>query len=457
MAAQTTTAQITTAQITSQQPTTLELAERFLDDTIALRRRLHQVPEVDLHLPKSQALLLEALAPLEQLGLEVTRGEQLSSITAVLRGGKGPGPVVLLRGDMDALPVTEENDLEFRSTHDGVMHACGHDLHAAGLVGAARILTELRNELAGDVVFMFQPGEENPGGALPMMAEGLMNAAGRPIDAAYSVHVHSHGLPFGVFRSRPGTINAHNDEFTVKVVGAGGHASAPSQGRDPLPAACEMILALQAQVTRSFDIWDPLVLTVGRFIGGSKDNVIPDSVEFGGTIRTFSDRTRAKIQQVVTTLVAQIGSAHGLEVELEFVPGYPACVNDVNEFERARAVAVDLFGDEAFVPSANPSGSGDDFAYVMREVPSAYFGVGAAVGDPAASAPGHSPRAVFDDRVLKHTSAFLAELAVRRLAAGPNEPSDESGTSHPAHPGHPAATADPADPADTADAADVAG
>lgn len=400
------------------QPTTLALAEKHLDDVIALRRRLHQVPELGIELPKSQALLLEAL---EGLGLEVTPGVSLSAVTAVLRGTKTPGegPVVLLRGDMDALPVTEENDLEYRSTHDGAMHACGHDLHAAGLVGAARILGEMRDELAGDVIFMFQPSEElPPGGALPMMEEGLLQAAGRPVDAAYSVHVHSHGLPFGVFRSRPGTINAHNDEFSVKVIGAGGHASAPSQGKDPLPSACEMILALQAQVTRSFDIWDPLVLTVGRFIGGSKDNVIPDSVEFGGTIRTFSEKTREKVRDVVTNLVQQIGAAHGLEVEVEFVPGYPACVNAEAEFDRARQVALDLFGDDAFVPSSNPSGSGDDFAYVMREVPSAYFGVGAAVGDPQVSAPGHSPRAVFDDRVLERTSAFLAELAVRRIAAG---------------------------------------
>lgn len=394
---------------------TIELAERFLPETVALRRRLHQVPEVDLDLPKSQALLLEALSG---LGLEITRGQGLSSIVAVLRGGAGPGPAVLLRADMDALPVTEETGLDFASTHEGLMHACGHDLHAAGLVGAARVLAELRDQLAGDVVFMFQPGEENPGGALPMLEEGLLDAAGIPIVAAYSVHVHSQ-LSFGTFRSRPGTINAHNDEFTVRVIGAGAHASAPNRGKDPLPAACEMVLALQNQITRSFDIFDPLVLTVGRFIGGSKDNVIPDSVEFGGTIRTFSQQTRGKIGEVVRRLVTRIGDAHDLQVEVDFVPGYPACVNADSEFERARDVATDLFGTDAFVYSTHPSGSGDDFAYVMQKVPGAYFGVGACPGDdPAAAAPGHSPRAVFDDAILARSSAFLAELAIRRLAAG---------------------------------------
>jgi hippurate hydrolase len=392
-------------------PDVLDRAEHHFADVVSLRRRLHQVPEVDLDLPKTQRLLLDAL---EGLDLEITTGRGLSSIVAVLRGGKGPGPVVLLRADMDALPVTEAEGLEYASQHEGRMHACGHDLHAAGLVGAAKILCDLRDELAGDVIFMFQPGEENPGGALPMIEEGLLEAAGRPIDAAYSVHVHSHGLPFGVFRSKPGVINAHNDEFSVRVIGAGGHASAPSRCQDPLPAACEMVLALQSQITRTFDVFDPLVLTIGRFIGGEKDNVIPDSVEFGGTIRTFSDASRAKIGEVVPQVVRGIAEAHGLKVETDYKQGYPACVNDVAEFEFARGVVTDLFGAENFRTSVNPSGSGDDFAYIMQRVPGAYFGVGACAGDPETAAPGHSPRAVFDDSILRHTSAFLAGLALRR-------------------------------------------
>jgi hippurate hydrolase len=407
--------QPTLDRIKSEPGAVLERAEHHLQDIVALRRRLHQVPEVDLDLPETQRLLLDAL---EGLDLEITTGRALSSIVAVLRGGKGPGPVVLLRGDMDALPVTEATGLEYASRHEGRMHACGHDLHAAGLVGAAKVLCDLRDQLAGDVVFMFQPGEENPGGALPMIEEGLLKAAGRPIDAAYSVHVHSHGLPFGVFRSKPGVINAHNDEFSVRVVGAGGHASAPSRCLDPLPAACEMVLALQSQITRSFDVFDPLVLTIGRFIGGEKDNVIPDSIEFGGTIRTFSDESRTKIAAVVPQVVRGIAEAHGLEVELEYTPGYPACVNDAAEFEFARDVVTELFGEEKFRTSLHPSGSGDDFAYVMRQVPGAYFGVGACAGDPDTAAPGHSPRAVFDDSILKQTSAFLAQLALRRCQAG---------------------------------------
>lgn len=393
--------------------TVLHAAQQHLPEVIALRRRLHQVPEIGLHLPQTQQLILEAL---EGLGLEITVGEQLSSVVAVLRG-RGTGPVVLLRGDMDALPVHEDNDLDYASTIDGAMHACGHDLHSAGLVGAARILAERREELDGDVIFMFQPAEEGPGGALPMIEEGLMEIAGRPIAAGYSVHVHSHGLPFGVFRGKVNAINANCDEFSVRVIGEGGHASAPSRCKDPLPAACEMVLALQTQITRAVDVFDPVVLTVGRFVGGAKDNVIPDAVEFGGTIRSFSAPSRALMQTMVPRVIESIAAAHDLEVEIEYVQGYPACVNDPVEYDVARGVVEDLFGDDSFLPITAPVGSGDDFAYVMEKVPSVYFGIGATVGDPATSAPGHSPRAVFDDSILLHTTAFLAELALRRTRA----------------------------------------
>jgi len=399
--------------------TVLSTAEKHLPAVIALRRRLHQVPETGLHLPQTQQLILEAL---DGLGLEITVGRQLSSVVAVLRG-KGTGPVVLLRGDMDALPVQESTGLEYASTIDGVMHACGHDLHSAGLVGAARILAERRDELDGDVVFMFQPGEEDPGGALPMIEEGLMEIAGRPIAAGYSVHVHSHGIPFGVFRGKKNAINANCDEFSVRVIGEGGHASAPSRCKDPLPAACEMVLALQTNLTRTIDVFDPIVLTVGRFIGGAKDNVIPDAVEFGGTIRSFSPHSRALAKAMVPRVVESIAAAHDLQVEIDYVEGYPACVNDPQEFDVAREVVEDLFGEDAFLHTTTPAGSGDDFAYVMEKVPSVYFGIGATVGDPATSAPGHSPRAVFDDSILLRTTAFLAELALRRTS----RPAEEEG------------------------------
>jgi hippurate hydrolase len=171
------------------------------------------------------------------------------------------------------------------------MHACGHDLHVASLVGAARILHTLREQLPGDVVFMFQPGEEGPGGAEPMLREGLLEAAGRRVDAAYAMHVYSAEFPRGVWFGRPGPLMAAADEVRVRVVGEGGHGSAPFRTKDPIPVVCEMVLALQSMVTRTFDVFDPVVVTVGRISGGTKDNIIPDDAVFEATLRTLSGRT----------------------------------------------------------------------------------------------------------------------------------------------------------------------
>ncbi len=309
----------------------LDRARELGPALVELRRELHRVPELDRELPKTQALVLAAL---DGLDLEVVEGSALSSVTAVLRGGAhdGSGPVVLLRGDMDALPVHEETGLPYASEHDGLMHACGHDLHVASLVGVARLLHEVRDRLAGDVVLMFQPAEETTAGALAMIEEGLLEAAGRPVDAAYTLHVISSGHPLGTWFSRPGPCGAASDEFVARVVGVGGHGSAPHLARDPIPVACEMVTALQTLVTRRVDINDPVVITVGRFAAGTKENIIPDEAVFETTIRSFSDSTRARVKQDVLQLLDGIASAHGVRAEVEWTPGYPATVNDDGEY-----------------------------------------------------------------------------------------------------------------------------
>ncbi|TWD84277.1 hippurate hydrolase [Kribbella amoyensis] len=395
---------------------TVALAERFRTEIVELRRALHQVPEYDLDLPKTQALVLAAL---DGLDLEITLGKELSSVTAVLRGGGGPGPVVLLRGDMDALPVTERTDVPFRSQHAGMMHACGHDLHVAGLVGAAKILHELRDELAGDVVFMFQPGEETTGGAPIMIREGVLDAAGRRADAAYGLHVGSAVEPLGMWSSRPGSFMAAADQLHVRVVGAGTHGSTPYRGKDPIPVACEMVGALQTMITRQFDVFDPVVLTVGRIAGGTKENIIPDEAVFDATVRTFSEQSRSKIQRTSVQLVESLAAAHGLTAEVEYQIGYPVTVNNPDEYRFARDVIVDLFGPERFRERPNPRCGAEDMSYVLNEVPGVYLNLSAcAAADPALAADNHSPLADFDDSVLPDGSALLAELAVRRLARG---------------------------------------
>ncbi len=392
---------------------TIELAGAIAGDLVDLRRRLHQVPELALDLPKTQAIVLDALAGLD---LEVTTGGALSSVTAVL--GDGDGPRVLLRGDMDALPVTEQVDVAYVSTHPGRMHACGHDMHVAALVGAARILDSLRDELTGRVVFMFQPGEEVEGGAELMITEGVLDAAGRRVDAAYALHVYSAAHPKGMWFSRPGPLYAAADTLYVRVVGEGGHGSAPQHARDPIPAVSEMVLALQAMVTRRFDARDPVVVTVGRLWGGTKANIIPDDAGFDATVRTFSTANRDLAEAATVELVRGIASAHGLTADVDYQQGYPVTVNDETEYDFAAATIVDLFGADRFHRMDLPETGSEDFSFVLDEVPGAYVGISACPGDPATAPDNHSPRAAFDDSVLPDAAALLAELALRRMLRG---------------------------------------
>ena len=381
----------------------------------ALRRELHQIPEIGLDLPRTQETVLGAL---DGLPLEISTGNALSSITAVLRGGaKSDGPVVLLRGDMDALPVTERTGLPYTSRHEGVMHACGHDLHTAGLVGAARLLSARRDELAGDVVFMFQPGEEGGHGAEKMIEEGILTAAGRKADAAYGLHVLSYRLPSGRFGCRPGPLMSASDGLFVDVIGQGGHGAKPYLTRDPVPAACEMVLALQTMVTRRFSIFDPVLITVGLITGGTKRNIIPDGVHFEATIRTYSPENRVLVKRLCAEVLTGIAAAHGVRVELEHEAEYPVTVNDDTEAAFVAETAREVFGEENYRPEPTPESPSEDFSFVLQNVPGAFVFLGASdAPDPNSSPSNHSPLAVFDDSVVPDGATLLAELAARRIA-----------------------------------------
>ena len=304
-----------------------EEAARIAGEIAELRHSIHREPEIGLDLPKTQA---KVLAALDGLPLEVSTGRGLSSVTAVLRGGQ-PGPVVLLRGDMDALPVTEETHLPYASAIPGAMHACGHDLHTAMLAGAARLLSARQADLPGTVIFMFQPGEEGYAGARHMITEGVLDAAGERPVAAYALHVTSNRLPCGVFSTRGGPMLAAADQITVTVRGRGGHASTPHRAADPIPAACEMVIALQTLVTRHFDVFDPVVITVGSFHAGTADNVIPDEATFLATARSFSRESRSALAELVPRLIGDIARAHGLTAEADYAREYPVTVNDAGE------------------------------------------------------------------------------------------------------------------------------
>ncbi len=378
----------------------MALDDRLRDDAkelgpqlVELRHRLHQYPELGLDLPVTQQTVLAELAG---LGLEVGTGTGLSSVTAVLRG-TGSGPAVLLRGDMDALPVGEDTGLDFASKVDGAMHACGHDLHTAMLVGAARLLAAHRDALAGDVVFMFQPGEEGWDGA------------------AHSMHVMSAELPQGVFGTRPGTLMAGSNVLRVCVHGSGGHGSMPHLARDPITAAAEMVTALQTMVTRRFYIFDPVVVTVGMFHAGTKRNIIPDDARFEATVRTFSPEANDRIRDECRRLCERIADAHGVEAEVEFETEYPVTVNDDQHAAFAADVITDVFGDDRYVPLPDPVSGSEDFSRVLDSVPGAYLFLGAHSSDNLHGPMNHSPRAVFDDAVLTDGVLLHAQLAVRAL------------------------------------------
>ena len=398
------------------------MATGILDDATAisgeiadLRHAIHAEPEIGLDLPKTQLKVLDAL---EGLPLEVITGQGLSSVTAVLRGAR-PGRTVLLRGDMDALPVTERTGVSFASQVPGAMHACGHDLHTAMLAGAAKLLSTRQGDLAGNVIFMFQPGEEGAGGARIMISEGVLDAAGERPCAAYALHVASSVLPLGLVASRPGTAMAAADTLHVTVRGRGGHGSQPHLAADPIPAACEIVTALQTMVTRKFDVFDPVVLTVGTFHAGTTDNVIPDDAKFIATVRTFSPQTRDRIRDAALRLIRQIAAAHGLEADASFVDGYPVTVNDQAEVGFAQHTTAELLGEDRFLTAPFPLTGSEDFSYVLEQVPGAFMMLGAcpAGTDPATAAYNHSAEATFDDAALADGTALYAELAIRRLAA----------------------------------------
>ena len=357
--------------------TVYEEATAISGQIAELRHAIHREPEIGLHLPRTQA---KVLAALDGLPLEISPGKELSSVTAVLRSGR-PGPVVLLRADMDALPVTEATGLPFASEIDGAMHACGHDLHTSMLVGAARVLSARQRDLAGSVIFMFQPGEEGLGGAKLMIEEGVLDAAGERPTAAYALHVFSHLTEGGVFAVRPGPALAAADILYVTVRGRGGHASAPQHSADPIPAACEMVIALQTFVTRRFDVFDPVVITVGSFHAGTVNNVIPDEAAFEATLRSFSHGVAAPAPPRDTCGSVR-GHRPGPRPDRRS-PEYPGQLPGHGQRRgrgrvRPGPPPEDLFGAEPGRSTpAQPLTGAEDFSYVLDQVPGAFVNLGA--------------------------------------------------------------------------------
>jgi hippurate hydrolase len=387
----------------------LDEARGQLPGTVALRRKIHRHPELGLELPVTQQAVLDALAGLD---LAIERGRKSSSVVATLIGGR-PGKSILLRADMDALPLREDTGLEFASEVSGAMHACGHDAHVAMLVGAARLLAARRAELLGRVVFMFQPGEEGHHGARLMLEEGLLDGRDAPT-AAFAIHIVP-SLPAGYVASRAPALLAATDDFVIRIRGRGGHASMPHDALDPIPIACELVQAMQSYVTRRVNAFDPAVLTVAKIEAGTTFNVIPEKATLCGTIRTVSERTRAQVTSEIRRLAEGIAQAHGAIAEVKVAPGYPVTVNDAGFVDFSLGVARDLLGEDKAFELPSPFMGGEDFSYVLQRVPGAMVFLGAAPDGARHPAPNHSNRMVLDEDSFAAGIALHTAIALRYL------------------------------------------
>jgi hippurate hydrolase len=393
-------------------PDLLDSARALSDRIVTLRRAIHAEPELGLHTPLTMAKVRAALA---HLPLEWREGTSTTGQVAILKGAQ-PGRRVLLRGDMDALPMDEATGLDFASTIPGRMHACGHDTHTAMLAGAAELLASKQNEIAGEIMFMFQPGEEGYHGARFMLDDGLLD----PLpDAAFALHIMPNA-PHGMIGGKPGPLMAAADQFDIVVKGRGGHASMPHDTRDPVPAACAIVTAIQAMVTRRFNAADAVIATVTQLQAGTAHNVIADHATLRGTVRSLSPHHRVQLHALLREVATGTAMAHGVEAEVAITEGFPVTICDPRAVELGRAVVAEALGEQAWRELPAPIMGAEDFAYVIEKVPGAMFFLGVAKEgeDWRQCCAIHSPRMHVDETALPHGTAVLAGCALRFLERG---------------------------------------
>jgi amidohydrolase len=390
------------------------MAHEFLDEAteiaesiVADRRAIHRHPELKFEEKQTASLVARRL---RELGIEVREGVGKTGVTGLLRGSR-PGKTVLLRADMDALPIDEPTTAPYASECPGVMHACGHDGHTAMLLGAARLLVE-RRDFPGNVRFMFQPGEEGGAGALRMIQDGVLEDP--PVDAAFALHVDAL-YPTGRVATRMGPSMASADEFTIVVRGAGGHAARPQLAVDPVVVASHIVVALQTLVSREVDPVEPAVVTVGSITGGTAFNVIPDTETLRGTVLTYSPEVQDQLEGRLTELATDIAKALRASATVDYVRDYPPLVNYAAGSGLVESVVRDLLGPDACTGRDRVMGS-EDFSYVLERVPDgAMFWLGVRHPDWAEPRPIHSPTFDLDERALPIGAAVMAEMAVRYL------------------------------------------
>ncbi len=368
-----------------------QLAEAQQDWIIQMRRKLHRIPESGFQEFKTQRAIMDAL---DEIGVAYTTDR--TWVVALIEGAF-PGETVAIRADMDALPLTEPEGCAFRSQHEGMMHACGHDAHVAMALGAAKVLNGLRDQLHGRVKFLFQPAEETDGGAGPMVESGVMRNP--PVDRVYGIHVMPH-LPVGMVETRAGTLNASTDTVKLTIRGKSGHGAYPEQGTDAILCAAQVVTALQSIVSRNVSPLESAVLTIGKIEGGTAQNIICDEVRMRGTLRTANAKLRAHMKERIRQIAEGVSCGMGCNAEVDIIPGYAALVNDANEAARVKRVAGELLDCDHVVDKAAPSMGGEDFSFFCDCAPGAFFHIGCVSPEWMPAPPLHSKDFHIDERCL---------------------------------------------------------
>lgn len=383
------------------------LGEKYLQHMINLRETIHMYPEDGFSEFTTSKIIIEEL---EKLGIKVQKNVAKTGVVGLIEG-KYPGKTVLLRADMDALKIQEQADVEYKSKIDGMMHACGHDGHVAGLLGAAMILNELKDNLHGNVKLVFQPAEERDGGALPMIEEGVLENP--KVDAAFAAHLWGY-LNEGEVHLKEGPMMASPDIFNIKVIGKGGHGAVPQESIDPIVITCQIVNSLQTIVSRKINPLDPVVITCGRIQGGDCHNVIPNEVELEGTIRTFNEDTRNWVPKVMEDLIRGITTSQGAAYEFKYEPKYPALINDKYMTSFAKESLKKVVGEENVFDLKEPNMGGEDFAYFAQKVQSAFIFVGIA-NNKSEPVIHHNPYFKWDSKNVGILAQSLSQIAIDYL------------------------------------------
>ena len=388
--------------------TVIKEIKQFHDEMTEWRRDIHQHPELKFEEIRTADLVA---AKLEEFGIEIHRGLAKTGVVGTISNGDGPS--IGLRADMDALPLEEKNTFKHASSNPGKMHACGHDGHTAMLLGAAKHLSSSKN-FKGTVNFIFQPAEEGGGGGELMIKEGLFEMF--PIDSVYGLH-NWPGMPAGIFGVGSGPIMASVDTFDLTINGRGGHAAMPDQCIDPILIASQVVSALQSIPSRNTHPVDSVVISVTQIHAGDAYNVIPDSVQMHGTVRTFQPETRKEISSSMLRVAEGVCAAYGGTCELNYMSGYPATINSVEETEISAKAVVDLLGEENIIRNPTPSMGGEDFSYMLEARPGCYVWLGIGPGKGEGGCMLHSSRYDFNDDVLPIGASYWVKLVENELPA----------------------------------------